>query len=203
MSTATLIQPTTEAPETATDSDGWIFRLDDGEVIGRLDADGYLVREAFTVDSEASADWVLSVRAETEARVVALDAQFSAYRRNYEARRNALNRRLGWWEFRFAPSLIAWARSQLTGKSRTWQGQWGRVAFRKTQGTNEIIDMEGAVHWMIDRAPDKVKTVRSVGVKDVLETLEDGDRPAFLVSAPGRESVSVSTGVEGGQSKQR
>lgn len=201
MSTATLVTPSTV--ETGTDSEGWVYCLRSGEVLGRLDGDGFLVREAFKVDSEESAEWVLSVRAETEARIVALQHRKAALIRNLDAQIKEQVGRLAFWDWKFRPSLIEWARGQLTGKCRTWQGAQGKVAFRKTQGTTQILDNAAALEFVRTWEPGLIRVVESVNL-DAIEaakvkagevTGEDVPLPFVKASGAG-ENISIETGVE-------
>jgi hypothetical protein len=184
---------------TDVDSDGWVYRIDDGEIVGRIDAD-----ERFEVDSVERAERVLEIRSKIEGELVALDVREAALLRQLRALRAAKLRRLAWWDYRFAPSLIAFARSLLAGKGRTAQFAWGRVSFRSTRGTTRILDMSEAVRWMKVRDLAKVKVKESVTVKDVLATRravadEYGETPeplGFLISSGPWESVTVSTGIK-------
>jgi hypothetical protein len=184
---------------TDVDPDGWVFDLDSGEVLGRIEAD-----ERFEVDSDERAEWVLSIRSQLEAELVALDVREAALLRQLRTLRAARLRRLAWWDYRFAPSLIAYARSLLAGKERTAQFAWGRVSFRSTRGTTRILDMSEAVRWMRAWKPEKVRVKESVTVKDVLATRqavaeEYGETPehlGFLASSGPGEVVKVSTGIE-------
>jgi hypothetical protein len=184
---------------TDVDTDGWVFDLETGEVLGRIDAD-----ERFEVDSDERAEWVLSLRSQLEGELVALDVREAALLRQLRTLRAAKLRRLAWWDYRFAPSLIAFARSLLAGKERTAQFAWGRVSFRSTKGTTRILDMTEAVAWMRTWDPAKVRVKESVTVKDVLATRkavaeEYGETPehlGFLASSGPGESVTVSTGIE-------
>jgi hypothetical protein len=184
---------------TDVDSDGWIYDIISGEVIGRIDAD-----ERFEVDSVERAEWVLSLRSQLEGELVALDVREAALLRQLRTLRAARLRRLAWWDYRFAPSLIAFARSLLAGKGRTAQFAWGRVSFRSTRGTTRILDMDAATAWMKVWKSEKVRVKESVTVKDVLATRravaeEYGETPehlGFLASSGPGEVVKVSTGIE-------
>lgn len=201
MTDATLTIPTPEPDAerpTAVDSEGWVYLIQSGEVVGHAGAPA-----VFRVDSEESADWVLQRRAEVEAEVAKVDAQIRAVTANLRAKRAAALRRLSYWEYRFGPSLVEFARSRLTGRARTWQGTWGRVSFRKTPGSNAIIDDAAAVEFVRTWLPGRVRVVESVGLKDVFAcraaaagaTGEDVPLP-FVVSSPPGEAVDIRTGIE-------
>jgi phage host-nuclease inhibitor protein Gam len=190
--------------ETARTADGFIYDTDTGEVVGHDQVPG--PDQPWEVNSIASADWVLELRSEIEGEIAGIQAQLEAVTKMLQARKSAAMRKLSWWEFRFAPSLIAFAKSCLTGKSRTAQFSWGRVSFRKTGGNNEIIDMKAAVEWMRNWNPGYIKSKEWVNVSDLLETKkvvdswdeEEGmsESLPFLVSSEPSENVTISTGIE-------
>jgi hypothetical protein len=195
-----------ESTDTATDTDGFIYRIDNGEIIGRNGDDEKPISEVWSVDSDEAAEWVLEQRAMIESRILAINARKRSMIENLDALANKEMRRLSWLEWRFAPSLIAYARKKLHGKERTAIFQAGRVSFRKTGGNNEIIDMKAAVEWMKVRCPEKVKITESVKVSDVLWTKkalyesEEEYRKSyplpFLISSEPSENVTISTGIE-------
>ena len=65
-----------------------------------------------------------------------------------DAQINAATRTLTWWDWRFGPSLVAVARSCLTGTSKTVLFNWGKVAFRSTPGSTQIIADAAAVAFV-------------------------------------------------------
>lgn len=186
--------------ETGTTEDGFIFDLLTGEVLGRTDAE-----ERFEVRSLDAAEWVLELRSQIEGRMHGLAARKAAVVAMIDLLIAGERRKLSWWETRLSPSLVEFAREQLgTGKSRTWRCAWGQVAFRKTKGSNAIINDEQAMAFVELWAPELVKVVRSVNVTSVKGALEaakaacpdeDIETP-FLASTGETESVTVSTGIE-------
>jgi len=195
MSTAEL---ETLPAETAIDAEGWIYRVDTGEIVGHSGAS-----ELFDVQDHESADWVLELRSQLEGEITGLAARKRALVAQLDAQINAATRRLAWWDWRFSPSLIAFARSQLKGKSKTVQFNWGKVAFRSTPGSTQIIDDAAALAFVETWAPDQVKVVKSVGIKAVQAAQEiatqatgETDTPEFIVCSPPGENVTISTGID-------
>lgn len=195
-----LLESAAEAPrDTDVDPDGWVYDVATGEVLGRVD-----VAERFQVDSVESADWALELRSRIEAEIVAIDARLKAVTERLQAMRSDQVRRLSWWEWRFGPSLAAFARSLLGKKSRTVKFGWGQVAFRTSAGSNEILSQEEAVAWMRVWAPERVRVVESVTIKDVLKVRdavaakndEEPEHLPWLASSGPQESVKISTGIE-------
>ena len=201
---ATIATDIHVAPETAIDPDGFIYRVDDGEIVGHRDAS-----EAFAIDSTERADWALELRSKVEGDLVAIRARRAALIQQFDALEQTQTRLLDWWRWRFAAELEAYARTSLEGrKERTARFTWGSVAFRKTKGTNQITDMEKAADWMEEYDADrvKVKTERTVSVKDVLEVREyvarlfghdsDEAHPTWLQSSGEGEKVTIETGIQ-------
>lgn len=195
-----IVAPVTE-PETIVDEDGYIINVHTGEVLGRRD-----VAERFEISDEASAEWAMELRSKLEGDVAGLDARIKALNEQLQTLRRRKVARLAWWDFRFRSQLIGWARTALEGKKeRTMQLTWGKVAFRKTTGKTEILDMPHAVAFVRTWEPDAVKVVESVGVKDIQKAVatasthsgKDYSRelPFLAVSGPG-ESVTINTGIE-------
>ncbi len=186
---------------TAVDGEGWIYDTETGEVLGRQDAPA-----AFAVESVEAAEWVLEIRSQIEGEIHGVDARIRALTEQLGRLRAEKVRRLSWWEWKFGPSLAVFARGLLRGKERTARFAWGKVAFRSTRGTTQILDMEAAVAWMRVWAPERVqvKTVETVKVMDVLRTIaeaaratgEEPEMPGWLASSGPEESVTISTGIQ-------
>ncbi len=184
--------------QTAVDDDGWIYDLQTGEVVGRTDAD-----EAFQVNNDDTANWVLRLKSEIEGQIVGLDARIEALLGELKALRAEQVRRLGFIQYRYEPSLIVFARSRLKGKERTARFTWGHVSFRVTPATSELLDEDAAVAWMKLWKPEKIRVWESVTKSDVLRVRDElarefGEEPEHLswlkFNDPG-ENVTVSTGM--------
>jgi hypothetical protein len=183
---------------TAVDSEGWLYDVVTGEVLGHPHAP-----EAFTIDSDLAAEWALELRSKIEGDIAAVEARIRALTAQLDAIRATHVRRLGWWDWRFHSQLVAYARSKL-GTARTWRCAWGKVAFRRLPPASEIVDMPAAVAWCEAWMPDLVhRPAPRVTVSAAVAAVEaaalatgDRERPSFLVSSLPGESVTVSTGVE-------
>lgn len=195
----TLSEPRAEVErETAVDSDGWLYDVATGEVLGRPE-----LPDRFTVDSESSAEWALELRSKIEGDLAAVRARKRALVAQLDALESGILRRFAWWEFRFLPSLVDFARQNLPKKGRTWRCPWGAVAFRTTQGSTEIVDMQAAVDWCRAWRPEAVQRKEWVTVAGVREACQaafaatgEGDPVGFVKSTGPGESVTVSTGVD-------
>lgn len=198
MSTAELIGPTVDPASahlngervTAVDGEGWLYDVETGEVLGLSE-----LPDDFEVNCHQAADRALEIRSRIEAQVVAVKARRDALNRQLDALERAQESRLKWWDWRFGQQLAAFARSLLSGKSKTARFTWGSVAFRATKGTNRITDMDAAVEWVRRRDPEMVKVVETTTVTAVL-ALSQGKPLPFLESTGPGEAVTISTGID-------
>jgi hypothetical protein len=182
---------------TAVDSDGWIYDVATGEVVGLATA-----ADDFRIDSPEAAEWALEVRSRIEGEIAGIDARIAAVTEQLQRLRKAKMRRLSWWEWKFGDQLVGFARTQLNGKSRTWRCTWGSVAFRSVKGSRKIVDMAAAVGFVRSFAPEEVRVAESVtlaGVDKAVAAAEaaTGEREEleFLVTMPGGENVAIETGI--------
>jgi len=194
--------------------DGWLYDVKTGEVLGlaeavddegaRLGMRGLAAR--FEIDSEDAANWSLMIRTEVESNLLALQARRDAVNKHIDALIAEQRRRLSWWEFRFQPSLIAFARTLLKGKSRTVQLTWGKVAFRRTKGSTAILDPATALEYVETFAPSLVSRKAWVTVGAIAEAAriaeeatgepQEASLSSFVARSGETESVTVSTGLE-------
>jgi hypothetical protein len=188
---------------TAVDSEGFIYDVETGEVLGHETVSEDPVKP-FEVDSVEAAEWVLEKRSRIEANILAVEARINALVASLERQRGHFIRQLAWWEYRFQPTLVRLARSLLKGKSRTVNFDHGKVAFRTSKGTNTIIDDQAALAYVRMWCPEKVHVKEWVNVADVLaarqlaaEVAEEDPSQSlpFLVSSGPSENVTVETGI--------
>lgn len=184
-----------------TTADGWQYDLETGEILGRIEGDAH-----WNIDSAEAVDRALGLLAATEAEIVAIDARLKAITCNLRALRAEKERRLNWWDWRFHSQVVAFARSSLTGKSKTARFAHGTVSFRATKGTTTVIDDAAALEFVDTWSPESVTVKRYVSLAAVRAAIEAarstiGDEPLpFLVVGEPGENVSIKTGVatEGG-----
>lgn len=195
---AEIVDPPPGERNIAVTDDGYLYDIDTGEVLGLAD-----LPELFEVRDEDSANWVLEKRAAIEAGIVARTALLEAAQRNIQALINAERRKLSYWDFRFSPSLTKWAKTMLTGKSKTLQLAQGKIAFRATKGSSSIINDEAAIAFAQDYLPSAIKRKEWVTVTDALKAIEaakqatgEDIRPDWIVSTGPSESVTISTGID-------
>lgn len=185
------------ARETAVTSDGYVYDVETGEVLGLTK-----VPEVFQVADHDSANFVLKIRSKIEGGLSAIDARAKAAAVNFAALRAVQVRRLTWWDRRFGADLIRFAKGALTGKGRTVQFDWGKVSFRRTAPSRTIVDMDAAVAFVQEFAPKQVRTVRSVILSGIdaalLAAAEEGcellDLP-FLTTGDAGDKATITTGI--------
>lgn len=201
------VAPEPQSRRTARDRDGYLYDVETGEVLGHSE-----VAEAFHIETAEQVDWALERRARIEAELLAVRARKRALLENLAAIERDAERRLAWWEFRFRPEVVAFARSAIEGtRSRTARFAYGSVAFRTSPGTRQILDMGAAVAFVEKYAPGLVKVARTVNLKAVDEaagsyreaTEEEPELGPFLATSGPREGVTIETGIldaKGGES---
>jgi phage host-nuclease inhibitor protein Gam len=184
--------------ETAVTSDGFIYEIETGEIVGRID-----LKATWRAEKSDDVEWSLELRAKIESDLAAVRLRKAALLKNLSAIERDHERRLAWWEWRFRPDVVAFARKSLEGsKSKTARFAWGAIKFRMSSGTNTITDPDAAVAFVQERKPEAVKVERSVTVKTVLEVAAALGEAAptmahFLKSTGPRESATIETGVGG------
>ena len=182
-----------QQPEEATViQDGYVIGVESGEVYGLAEQ-----TKEFVVDSATAAEWVLEKLSEAEGRVVGLKAELAGVQERFASRIKEQENRANWLRARFGLELEEFAKSQLDGKSKTWKGVYGSVAFRSTPAKVVAIDQNKAVAWAADNCPDAVKTVQSFLISNVPDSvkalmLEKGAPDGFDI-VPAAESVSIKT----------
>lgn len=197
----------TEERRTEIDSDGYIYDLETGEVLGHS---GEVADDGFRILSAEGADWVLEKMALQEAELARVESLRAALIANLDSMLVEPRNRLAWLHRRFDGELIAQAQRDLEakgGRSKTAKYPHGKVALRKTPGSAEITDRDLAVEFVAEWAPDHVK--RSVGIEgvraailaeaDALEGVTDvsdlTDTRRFFRSAEPGERWSIDTGL--------
>jgi hypothetical protein len=181
-----------EQQEATVIQDGFIVGIETGEVYGLAEQ-----TKEFTVDSATAAEWVLEKLSEAEGRVVGLKAELAGVQERFASRIKDQERRSEWLRARFGSELEEFAKSQLDGKSKTWKGTFGSVAFRATSPRLVVLEQDKAVAFALMACPDAVKTVQSVLVSNIPENVKgimigQGAPDGFDV-IPAGESVSIKT----------
>lgn len=164
--------------------------METGETIGPASKPQQWVPE-----DAGDVDFVLSLFAEADADVLAIDARLKALSENLQSQKRDIERRKASLEYKYRNPIEAIARRELEGKKeRTLKLDHGQVSFRKTQGTCKIIAMDIAVEWAEKHKPDSVVIEKSV----LASTIKD-DAPEdalWLERTPSEDRMSIKTGVK-------
>lgn len=199
MSTEATPEPSQRITEV--DADGWVIDSETGEVVGRED-----VLPAVVVENDREANVLLELRCRTEANIAAIDYRLDVLRDNLRRQRKQQENRLAFWDWRYGPAVIAYAKKMLArGKARTLTFDWGRVKVRRDQGAHKIVDHDEALDFVKQWSPGLVKTREHVGVTEVLSAREVAARECamaeenmilpFMTAEPPGDRWEVVTGI--------
>lgn len=206
------------APEFEVDEDGYVID-DQGEEVGVKDPKTGAIaffrdepatetgpdRERFEVLTEDAANWVLKLIMAEESELLAIEARRAAILANLDGQSVEHANRLRSLHWRFDNDLAAWARRRLAearGAAKTVKLMFGKLSFRQSKGSAEVVDPSAALAFVREWAPEKIvpKPVGVEAVKAAIEAARDqsGDEPdcaAFFRAAEPHESFSITTGL--------
>jgi len=117
------------------------FEIETGEYAGPVD--GWLGDELKTEDDVLLALQRL-LKYETELKAEQLATQSVIERCKTMVKDK--ERKVQWLQARYGAQIANFAKSQLTGKAKTWKCPWGQVAFRNTQPSFSVLDEEKAAY---------------------------------------------------------
>lgn len=179
------------------DEDG--FEIDaQGEVLGFVGKpESFAMKEVFRPTTRDSVEWVLKKIGDCESKIDASERRLKVLKSNLEKQIKREKGRLEFLHMRFDADLIEFAKKDLEGrKGKTCQLDQGKIAFRTTNGTNKIRDMDRAVAWARKNGHENaVKVEESITVTAVMAIVGEGEIPpdvaVFLESTEPRESVTI------------
>ena len=117
------------------------FEIETGEYAGPVD--GWLGEELVSEDHVLLAMQRL-LQYETELKAQQLYAQSVADRCKSMVKDK--ERKVQWLQARYGVQIANFAKSQLTGKAKTWKCPWGQVSFRTSTPSFSILDEEKAAY---------------------------------------------------------
>ena len=165
--------------------------------------------DPFQVNSRDDANNALEIRFNLEAQNRSLDDRLKAFTANIEAQKRRIRSRLAWWDFRWSPKLVTWAKTALVnkkgipfGSGKTVALDFGRVSFRDSPETIEILDDAAALEWARKWAPERIKTKESITMTSIKEAIEELKKEGMEASLPFVKDVpkvenkpSIKTGI--------
>lgn len=204
-----------------TDADGYVYDPETGEVYAVTDphteavvwlkewegAPPTAAGERFTVRDDDAANWVLQLIMREEAALDAIEAQIAAVVANLEGMKVDHRNRLKSLDWRFKGELEQFARRKLeesSGKSKTVKLPYGKLSFRTSKGSNDILDKGRALEFVEEWAPETItKSPNVTGMLAAIERAEQemGEAPdtgEFFRRAEPRETFTVDTGLAKG-----
>lgn len=171
----------------------WLVDPQTGEVVGHAEA-----KPEFHVVNDDTADWVCSLLSEADADMLALQAQADAIAKRMNQRIQRVQRRRDWVLMRFGQELERYVAERLAkGKTRTLTLPHASLSLRRTGGSITVIDIDAALAWARDMAPDAIRESTKYSIdKKVLRGREDLlPRTVFTVSAPA-DAFGIDTGIK-------
>lgn len=178
--------------------DGVIYDAD-GEIHGYYDrpenvkADG---EPWFPTDADG-VDFVLSLLANDEAELLALERREQAVLENIRSMKRKIEQRRDGRERWYRGAIEEVAREYLRvtgGKSKTLTVPHGKVSFRMGRESVDLVDEEAAIAWAKANKPELVHVKESV-LKTELEPHVPEDCP-FLKRNEPVERMTIATGVK-------
>jgi hypothetical protein len=157
--------------------DGMKWDGETGECLGPVDS-------AFEIRDEASFEWVMEQVQKLEFEIKRRE-QIEA---NAKVGVQQAKARLGSFLYRFSGELENYARENLPSGKKSLSCQYGKVAFRATKPTWEVVDEDAAVRWAANNCPTAVKTKFSLLKSEIPVTL--GSVPGLQLN-PGGDKVSI------------
>ncbi len=129
--------------------DGYRIDTDTGEILGLAEHD-----PAFHVTDRTSAEWVLEKLGRAAADLAALEVRRAAILANLDAQASQFNRRTDWLTARFGAELQDYATLMLIGaKRKSLQLDFGKLGFRKTNGSVKVFHAPSAIAWLQTHCP--------------------------------------------------
>lgn len=166
------------------------FEIETGEYAGPVD--GWLGEEL-----ASEADILLAMQKllqyETELKAQQLYAQSVVERCKSMVKEK--ERKVQWLQARYGAQIANFAKSQLTGKAKTWKCPWGQVSFRTSTPSFSILDEEKAAYVIpltLDAVKIEHKVYKSKIPKEVQLTLVE-QYPELFSMTESTENFTVKT----------
>jgi hypothetical protein len=164
------------------------FEIETGEYAGPVD--GWLGEELATEDDVLLAmQRLLQYETDLKAQQLAMQSVVERCKSMVKDK----ERKVQWLQARYGAQIAAFAKSQLTGKAKTWKCPWGQVAFRNSQPSFSILDEEKAAYVIplnLEAIKIEHKIYKSKIPKEVQLTLVD-QYPELFSMTEATENFSV------------
>jgi hypothetical protein len=166
------------------------FDIETGEYAGPVD--GWLGEELKTEDDVLLAlQRLLKYESELKAEQLATQSIIERCKTMVKDK----ERKVNWLQARYGAQIANFAKSQLTGKAKTWKCPWGQVSFRTSTPTLSIIDEEKAamvIPLNLDAIKLETKIYKSKIPKEIQLTLVE-QYPDLFSMTEATENFTVKT----------
>ena len=166
------------------------FEIETGEYAGPVD--GWLGEE---LASEADILLAMQKLLQYETELKAQQLYVQSVTERCKAMVKEKERKVQWLQARYGAQIADFAKSQLTGKAKTWKCPWGQVSFRTSTPTFSIVDEEKAamvIPLNLDAIKLETKIYKSKIPKEVQLTLVE-QYPELFSMTEATENFTVKT----------
>jgi hypothetical protein len=166
------------------------YEIETGEYAGPVD--GWLGEElASEEDILIAMRKLLEYETELKAQQLAMQSVIERCKSMVKEK----ERKVQWLQARYGAQIANFAKSQLTGKAKTWKCPWGQVSFRTSTPTLSIIDEQQAamvIPLSLDAVKMEAKIYKSKIPKEVQLTLVE-QYPELFSMTEAAENYTVKT----------
>lgn len=155
----------------------------------------------FVPDTRDKVDWVLAQILDRETDALSVLTKLETITRNLQRVRSKLLGDADWLRTRYHVDIERVARDELAKSKKpgkTLVLTHGTISFRNSSGTNAVKDMDSALEWMEQYAPDLIKVTRSVTATNARTAIDNAKRegkiavdPRWIDSTGPRESMTI------------
>ncbi len=165
-----------------------IYEIETGEYAGPVD--GWLGEELKTEDDVLLAlQRLLKYETELKAEQLAMQSVIERCKSMVKDK----ERKVLWLQARYGAQIADFAKSQLTGKSKTWKCPWGQVSWRTSSPLFSVLDDEKAamvIPLNLDAVKVEAKVYKSKIPKEIQLTLVQ-EYPELFSMTEASENFSI------------
>jgi len=141
--------------------------------------------DPFHITDYKKCDWVIK-------KITAVDDEIDRLEEQHRRRVKQLENEKTFFQERFGTELEAWTRTNLDGRKKSIDMPHGRIGFRKSRESIEIVDKEANLDWAKENCPDALRekewTIKTPQIKLMKET---GEMPDGTALKPAKDRFFV------------